>query len=249
MTDPTTPVLSEPAAPTPSPAKGLNVPGLISLILGVFAFILAVIPPTAFVAWAFAIAGIILAIVGLTRKNRGKATSIIGLIVSIVAWIVAIIVALVVVVGGVSSAVQKESSVTKSHSSGSTKNATSGPFGTTFTTSDGVKITVSAPKKFSPSEFAAGASHHNVKMTVTIFNGSKDKFDTTLTTFSATSGDKAGDEIFDTDHSLKGTPQAKILPGKTLTWDIGFGVHDPSDFTLDGSLGIGYDDVIWSNSK
>jgi hypothetical protein len=254
MTDTAT---TPPTAPPPAPVvpKTLNILGLISLILGVLAFVLAVIPPTAFIAWIFAIAAIILGIIGLTRKNQGKGTSIAGLILGVVGWIVSIIVALVVVGSAVNTAVvksEKDSSVTKPQSSpdSTTKDPTTGPFGTTFKTSDGVTVTISTPKSFKPSAYAiSGNENHDLILTVSVVNGSTKKFDPTLSSFNASSGDAEAEEIFDTGHDLNGSPETSILPGKTLNWAIGFNVKDPNDLTVDGSLGFGYDDVTWTNSK
>jgi hypothetical protein len=81
------------------------VPGLVALILAAVAFVTAVLPFTAGFAWLPAVAAIVLAIVGLTRRGRPKGTSIAGLIVGIVAWLVAIVVTVVAFFLGVSAGV------------------------------------------------------------------------------------------------------------------------------------------------
>jgi hypothetical protein len=144
MTDPTT--APEPSAPAAIPPRGLNVPGLIALILGILTFVFAVIPPTAVIAWIFAIGGIVMAIIGLTRKGRGKATSIAALILSVVGWIVAIV---VTVVFAATSVVNAENSTTVTRGSGSSNHAKPGNvagIGDTVTNSDGVTFTVNSVK-------------------------------------------------------------------------------------------------------
>jgi hypothetical protein len=157
MTDPTTPSpAAEPSSATSvvsdapptvlqAPPKNLNVLGLIALILAVVGFVLAVIPSTAVVAWLLLVPALVLSIIGLTRKNQGKATSITALVLSVVGWIVAIIVAVVV---AASSVVSADNSTTVTHGSGSSTH-TEGPtktagIGDTVTNHDGVAFTVSA---------------------------------------------------------------------------------------------------------
>lgn len=108
-----------PPAPSPAPVPGAdqpsvpkkapNVIGLVALGIAVLTFLLAVIPPTSFVAWLPAVAAIVLAIIGLTRKGRAKGTSIAAIIVAPIAWIIAIVVALSATVMAVDSAIKEGS--------------------------------------------------------------------------------------------------------------------------------------------
>jgi hypothetical protein len=150
MTDPVAPEVPaapvEPASLPPAPPKkGLNVFGLIALILGVIGFVFAVTPASA-VAWIFAIPAIVLGIIGLTRKNKGKGTSIAGLSVGAVAWLVSIIVTVAL---AASSVVSADNSTTVTNGSGSKSHSTTAPannpgIGDTVTNHAGVAFTVSS---------------------------------------------------------------------------------------------------------
>jgi hypothetical protein len=147
MTDPLAPTPN--AAPAaPAPTGGLNVPGLVALILAVLAFLLAVIPFASGIAWVPAIAAIVLAIIGLTRKGKKKGLAIAGLIVAVVAWIVAIIVTVATVFVGVGTALEDVDSAPSSASSADSgdadESAPEAAIGDTVTNDDGVAFTVTA---------------------------------------------------------------------------------------------------------
>jgi hypothetical protein len=91
---------------TPKHGNGL---GIASLIIGIVAFVFAIIPVLSFIAWLPAIVAIGLAIGGLIVKHRPRATAIVGLILGIVAIIVGIIVTLVSI-AAVGSAITKTQS-------------------------------------------------------------------------------------------------------------------------------------------
>lgn len=95
---------------TETPKKARNTPGLLSIILAVVGFALALIPLLGVGGWPFLIAAVVLGIVGLTRKGQKKGTSIAGLIVSVVAMIVAPLVTLGVVASSVSDAIDESTS-------------------------------------------------------------------------------------------------------------------------------------------
>lgn len=122
-------------------------------------------------------------------------------------------------------------------------------FGSTVKFGDGSTLQVGKPVKFKRDEFAAGGEDfkHAVKVKLTFTNGTKKTFDPTLTTGNITSGDREGDSIF---QDGLDAPDNKILPGRKITWWMGYGVDNPKDLTLDVSVGfLDYDDVIFTNSK
>ena len=92
-----------PADTAPAPAKQKNTVGLVALIVGGVAFICAVIPVLSFIAWAPAIAAIVLGIIGLVKKNRTRGLAWAGLALGVVAWIVAIAVSIATLAGAASS--------------------------------------------------------------------------------------------------------------------------------------------------
>jgi hypothetical protein len=131
-----------------APTKGKNTIGLVALILAIVGFVLGVLPPTAAFAWLLLLPALILAIVGLTRKDAGKGTSITALILSVVGGIIAIIVAVVTalaVVGtAISDANDTPSSASTSAGSSNAPAVEEAKIGSTVTNDAGVAFTVTA---------------------------------------------------------------------------------------------------------
>ena len=154
MTDPE--VTSQPATPdaaatATATAKQRNTLGLVALGLAVFGALLAVIPATNGFSWLFLFAGFIVGIVGLTRKNQGKTTSLVAIIVSFLFWIVSIIVGVALIAGGVSDAVEEEMDSPAISEPAEEDAADDAPaeeegarIGDTVTTPNGVAVTLSA---------------------------------------------------------------------------------------------------------
>jgi len=84
--------------------KQNNGAGLAALIIGIVAFLLAIIPVLSFIAWLPALAAIVLGIVGLVLKGRKRLFAGLGLGLGIVGWGVAIIVSIVSTLGVVAAA-------------------------------------------------------------------------------------------------------------------------------------------------
>lgn len=80
--------------------------GLISIILAILGFALAVVPLLGVVGWPLLVAALVLAIIGLTRKGQRKGTSIAGLALSVVAMIAAPVIALSLFVGPVNESAE-----------------------------------------------------------------------------------------------------------------------------------------------
>lgn len=98
------PYAPAPAAGYPQAPAGpsrFNVPGLVSLILGSLAFLLGVtfgwIPFVGFLPITLALVGLVLGIVGLIVKNKGKGLAIAGTIVSGVALLISAIITVVMI--------------------------------------------------------------------------------------------------------------------------------------------------------
>lgn len=82
----------QPSAPEQRRGNGF---GVAALILGILTVVAFAIPFVNYVAIATGVIGVILAIVGLTRKGRPHGTSIAGLIISAVGTILAIVMVVV----------------------------------------------------------------------------------------------------------------------------------------------------------
>ena len=110
-------------------------------------------------------------------------------------------------------------------------------FGETVTYQDGLAITVSKPKRFKPSEYSVYPEDADlyVKFTVTVKNGTNRRLDPSGITTTASSGEEEMEEVYDTENKLDGNPQTKLLKGKTVKYQIGYGSLKGKDFVLEVS--------------
>ncbi|AIG73781.1 Hypothetical protein AJAP_04295 [Amycolatopsis japonica] len=110
-----------------------------------------------------------------------------------------------------------------------------------------VDITVSDPKAFTTGEYAAPAQ--NAKATsyqVTVVNHSDKPWSAAMLLVQATMGNTSAEQVFDTNAGLGGTPSQDILPGKELTFRVGF-VDAPGDVTI--QVGAVTDDKVYFVQK
>lgn len=101
--------------------------------------------------------------------------------------------------------------------------------GESFSWEDGTTALIEAPQPFQKSEWAAGGEgyDHTVSFKVTVTNGSDAPLDASFTSPNVTSGEREGSEIFDDE--VGGGPTSNILPGRTVTFTVAYGVDDPAD--------------------
>lgn len=126
-----------------------------------------------------------------------------------------------------------------------TPTSRTGVFGQTFTYDDGLAITVSPGKAFQPSRYAAtDKKAAYVAFTITMVNGTGSSVDPTLFTASVQSGATEGTRVLDSESGLTSTPRTALLPGRTSTFPLGFGLDDPADVVMEVSPGTDYDDTI-----
>jgi hypothetical protein len=90
-------VITKPASTTgnpvvvqPEPERSNGI-GLVALGLAILGFIFAALLITAGIAWMLLLPAIVLGVVGLTRKNRRKGTSLAAIIVAVVALILSLV--------------------------------------------------------------------------------------------------------------------------------------------------------------
>jgi hypothetical protein len=133
-----------------------------------------------------------------------------------------------------------------------TEESTTGAFGQKITWPDGVAAMVSELKAYKPSNSAAGAqaASRYVSMTVTLTNGSDKNIEATGTSLSATADGAVADQVFDSAKGIDGSPTSTILPGKSVTYTVAFGLpsKDPVDLQVDvrPSFGYGYQPAIFT---
>jgi hypothetical protein len=126
-----------------------------------------------------------------------------------------------------------------------------GAFGQTYTWNDGIKVLVSKPKAYTPSQYAAGTHPGDsaVQFTVQIINGGKKPFDTALFNMNLKAGADgvAAEQVFDesTGDGFSGT----VLPGSKATakfaFDIPKGAGKKLDLEGSPDAGIDYNSAHW----
>jgi hypothetical protein len=120
-------------------------------------------------------------------------------------------------------------------------------FGQTVKFNDGNTLTVGKPVKFKRDEYASGGENQPiaVKFKLTFKNNSKTVFDPALTAGSVSAGGEEGESIYQTGLDA---PENKVLPGKSVTWSMGYGVKSTSDLQLEVDMGfLEYGTVIFTN--
>lgn len=123
-----------------------------------------------------------------------------------------------------------------------------GKFGQKFTWDDGLTATVTAPVAYKPSNTAAGTEGYKqfLTVTVTLKNGSDERFDTSLMVARAQSSDEEASEVFDSEKNMGGTPYVTVLPGRSITFKQAFGVKDVKDFVYSLTPSFDHDEAIFS---
>ncbi|WP_394431483.1 DUF4190 domain-containing protein [Streptomyces sp. SGAir0957] len=229
--------------PQQQPRVARNGLGTAALILGVIGALSGIVP---ILFWLAGILGVIALILGLTgrgRAKRGEATNkgvaLTGVILALVSLGLAVFGAVTTfkavddAVDEINKSVQDTKAKDTKASGDAKDKADSGAAsdekkpdpekaleaGDSVIYDDDLTVTVSNPVAYNPSEFAAGhtAGNHAYKVTVTVQNDSKAKFDSALLSTSARAGKDGVDaeQVFD---EKVGTGfEGTILPGKKAT--------------------------------
>ena len=118
--------------------------------------------------------------------------------------------------------------------------------GETFTWEDGTTARIEAPQSFQKSEWAAGGEGYSntISFKVTVTNGSDVPLDASFTSPNVTSGEREGDEIFDDE--VGGGPTSDILPGRTVTFTVAYGVDDPADIVAEFAPTLDHQAAYWT---
>ncbi|MEU0371118.1 DUF4190 domain-containing protein [Streptomyces sp. NPDC006283] len=241
----------------PNPAR--NGLGTAALVLGIIGLVFAIIPFLFWIGTLLGLLALILGLVGRGRVKRNEATNkgaaLAGAVLGLIALIASVVVGIVTVMA-VDEAVDElnkavENTAPKEPSSDGKDGAAKGKSlaaGDSSVYDDELKVTVSEPTSYSPSEYAVGHTKGNkaYQVTVTIENGGKEKFDAALVTVDARAGKDGvtAEQIFD-DKAGTGF-EGSILPGKKATVTYAFDAPaDAKNLTVEVSPGIMHDASHW----
>ncbi|MGW0468364.1 DUF4352 domain-containing protein [Streptomyces sp. NPDC003027] len=260
----------QPAPPTPPIAPVMtafrNGLGTAALVLGIIGAVSGLVPFLFWLAGVLGLLALVLGLVGKGRVKRGEANNkgaaLTGAVLGLAALVLSVVGA-VITYTAVSEAVDE---IDKAVGDAAPKNPSSGRSGAaegggkatdpvkglaagkTSLYDDGIKVTVSEAKAYSPGEDAAGHTKGNkaYQVTVVIENGGKEKFDATLATLDARAGKDgvSAEQIYDekVGTGFSGT----ILPGKKAT--VVFAFDAPADarsLSVDVSPGLGHNASQW----
>lgn len=120
-------------------------------------------------------------------------------------------------------------------------------FGETWTWDDGVSVTVSEPEAYTPGEYSFGGEGYDehVLFTVTVANESGAGIDLNLFTVSVQSGRTEGEQIFDSENGVDGSPMTTLLDGRDVEFIVAFGIEDPDDIVMQLAPTFDHDDAYF----
>ncbi|MEV4946632.1 DUF4190 domain-containing protein [Streptomyces sp. NPDC053755] len=246
--------------PAPAPAAFRNGLGTAALVLGIIGTVSGLIP---FLFWLAGILGLIALVLGLVGKGRvtrgqanNKGVTVTGAVLGLAALILSVVGA-VITFTVVSDAVDEIDKAVKDAapknpaskqpgaSGGKAKALTAGA---SSVYDDGLRITVSAPKAYSPSEYAVGHTEGNkaYQVTVVIENGGKKAFDPTLATLAARAGKDGvtAEQIFD--EKVGSGFDGTVLPGRKATVTFAFDTPAAAgNLTVEVSPGLEHNASQW----
>ena len=103
----------------------------------------------------------------------------------------------------------------------------------TYKWPDGLNVLVTAPAEFTPSPAATvGAFTSFVQIDVSIEAGAQG-FDSSRLSAAVQSGGSAGERVLDPADGFAELPAQTVLPGREVSFRLGFGVRDPADVALE----------------
>jgi hypothetical protein len=239
-----------------APKKGL---ALTSMILGIVAVVLCLVPFIINLAFVIALAGLVVGIIALVQigkgKQQGKGMGIAGIIMAVVA-IVGVIVSQIfytAVLDEVSDALDDASQqIEQEVDQPADDTAADDPaaddaaddaavvddmtigFDEIFLYEDGLEITVGAPQPYTPGEYAVGleGGPSYIVMNVTIVNGSTENYDPILFYSTASSAGTEATEIYDS-VTLDSRPSTAVLPGASISFPLAYAVADPAQLVIE----------------
>lgn len=119
-------------------------------------------------------------------------------------------------------------------------------FGQTVKFKDGSTLTVGKPESFKRDQYALGGEKKTVflKFKATFKNNTKEIFDPALTDGAASADGVEGESVY---QEGMDAPDNKVLPGKSVTWWMGYGLASRKDVQLEVTVGfLDYGTVIFT---
>lgn len=123
-------------------------------------------------------------------------------------------------------------------------------FGQSYTWDNGLTLTVSKPKPFKPSAYAAGAEKPgtSLRFEITVVNKTGKPYEIVGDYVTLQSGNTEAEQIFDSEKGLNGTPNTPVLDGREAKYSIGFQVQKPQDLVMQYQPGDwALNEVIFTN--
>lgn len=123
-------------------------------------------------------------------------------------------------------------------------------FGETFVYENGLAITVSKPKPFTPSDTAAVPEQKPaayVAFDITIVNNSSENYDPAAWYGTLQSANTEAEKVYDS-AQLGEEPTTTVLPGREAAFEVAFAVQDPADLVMEVTVGIvDYDAALFTS--
>lgn len=129
-------------------------------------------------------------------------------------------------------------------------------FGQPYRWEDGMVVTLGKAQTFKPTKTAAlsatGPAARYITFEVTMTNGTGQNYAASSTVFGATFAGADAERVFDSASKVLGPPMTDILPGKTVTFRVGFAIATKEAGELQVEVtpnyGMGYSKAIWDGT-
>lgn len=119
-------------------------------------------------------------------------------------------------------------------------------FGDTYKWENGIEASFSAIEEYTPGKYASiGDWPELIRFTITLTNNSGEAFDPSGASIVALSQEIASSRAYDSEAGLSSAPSTSILDGRSVTWDVGFGVMDSKDLTIEFSPSYDHEVVLF----
>ncbi|SED51517.1 DUF4190 domain-containing protein [Streptomyces sp. TLI_105] len=235
--------------------------GVAALVLGVVGLFLAIAPFLFWVGGILGVLALVLGVVGLVRAapGAGRVSAIVGIALGALAILLSAAWLLVLVLfARASDAVgdpvrEPEWASAAPEAPGAPEGTAPAElaFGETHAYEDGVRVTVSKPRPFTPDRFAAGYERGDtaVRVTITIVNGSGKAVDVSTALPEVRDADGAPVEAIFDGSGATGVFRGTVLPGKRAEAGYAFSVPADADGEVRLELApqlLAYEPAIWS---